>query len=70
MGVMVSVILGLAVGAIVLIVWAPWRRVRAEGPLPPDVEARVLLGEDPTEPEAGGRRPAHRKRVSRTRPAR
>lgn len=36
------------VGAgIVAIVWAPWRSVREEHPLEPDVETRLLLGEDP-----------------------
>ena len=34
-------------GAIGTIVWAPWRKVRDEHPLPDDVEARLLLGEDP-----------------------
>jgi len=67
MGVTVSVILGLAIGAIILIVWAPWRRVRAEGPLPPDVEAQVLLGGDPARPGAERRRSTARSRVPRTR---
>ena len=43
----VIVIVGLAVVALVLIVVAPWRRVRAERPLPRDIEARLLLGEPP-----------------------
>ena len=39
---------GLSVVVLVLIVAAPWRRVRAEsGRLDRDVEARLLLGEDP-----------------------
>lgn len=43
----VIVIVGLAVVALALIVVAPWRRVRAERPLPRDVEARLLMGEPP-----------------------
>ena len=44
--VMVAVILGLAcVAALVLIVVAPWKRVREEPPIPDDVETRLLLGE-------------------------
>ncbi len=39
---------GVSVVVLVLIVAAPWRRVRAEsGRLDRDVEARLLLGEDP-----------------------
>jgi hypothetical protein len=37
----------LSVAALVLIVVAPWRRVRSERPLPEDIEARLLLGESP-----------------------
>ncbi|MCZ7525751.1 MAG: hypothetical protein M5U14_04785 [Acidimicrobiia bacterium] len=33
--------------ALALIVAAPWRRVRSERPLDPQVEARLLLGDDP-----------------------
>jgi hypothetical protein len=33
-----------------MIVIAPSRRVRAERPLPPDVEAKLLLGQDPDQP--------------------
>ena len=41
---------GLSVVVLVLIVAAPWRRVRAESRgLDKDVEARLLLGEDPEE---------------------
>lgn len=43
----VIAIVGLALVALVLIVVAPWRRVRAERPLPRDVETRLLLGEPP-----------------------
>jgi hypothetical protein len=32
---------------LVLLVWAPWKSVRSEPPLPDDVETRLLLGEDP-----------------------
>ena len=45
------VVAGLAfvmgVVVLVLLVWAPWKSVRAEPPLPDDVETRLLLGEDP-----------------------
>jgi hypothetical protein len=37
----------LGVVVLVLLVWAPWKSVRAEPPLPDDVETRLLLGEDP-----------------------
>jgi hypothetical protein len=37
----------LGVVVLVLLVWAPWASVRNERPLPDDVEARLLLGEDP-----------------------
>jgi hypothetical protein len=41
---------GLSVVVLVLIVAAPWRRVRAESRgLDKEVEARLLLGEDPDE---------------------
>ena len=47
----VVVLAGLAfvVGVVVLVllVWAPWKSVRSEPPLPDEVEARLLLGEDP-----------------------
>jgi hypothetical protein len=48
----VIVIVGLAVVTLVAIIVAPFRRVRAEGPLPSDVQARVLLGESPSQIEA------------------
>jgi hypothetical protein len=35
--------------ALVLIVVAPWRRIRAEPRIPKYVETRLLLGEDPKE---------------------
>ena len=47
-------IVGLAVGASVaaflMILIGPSRKVRAEGALPPDVEAKLLLGQDPEQP--------------------
>ncbi len=48
---MVQFFVGLVVGAstvaLLMILIAPSRRVRAEQPLPRDVETRLLLGEDP-----------------------
>ena len=47
---MVAVICaGICVIAILVIVLAPWRRVRNEPRLGSDVESRLLLGEDPNE---------------------
>lgn len=43
----VIVIVGLALLTLAAIIVAPFRRVRAERPLPADVETRVLLGEPP-----------------------
>jgi hypothetical protein len=46
----VAVVLGsVCLMALVVIVVAPWRKVRAEHGLPEEVEARLLLGEDPKE---------------------
>jgi hypothetical protein len=43
-----AIVLGAAcVAALVIIVVAPWRMVRAEHRLPEETEARLLLGEDP-----------------------
>src|SRR5262249_14772073 len=39
----------LGVVVLVLLVWAPWKSVRKERPLPDDVETRLLLGEAPAE---------------------
>ena len=39
----------LSVVVLLLIVIAPWKRVRDERPLDPEIEARLLLGEDPDE---------------------
>jgi len=43
----VVIVVGLALITLIAIIVAPSRRVRAERPLPSDVEARVLLGESP-----------------------
>lgn len=69
MSIVVIGVVALAVVALVLIVWAPWRRVRAEGPLPPEIEAQILLGQDPSRPGPpfGGRRPARPWRLRRSR---
>jgi hypothetical protein len=46
----VAIVLGVAcVAALTIIVVAPWRKVRAEHPLSEEVEARLLLGDDPAE---------------------
>ena len=46
----VLVIVGVvAVALLVLIVVAPWKQVRAEPPLDPEVEAKILLHRDPDE---------------------
>jgi hypothetical protein len=42
-----GVLFVLGVVVLVLLVWAPWKSVRREPPLPDDVETRLLLGEDP-----------------------
>ncbi len=42
-----SAIVAVSAVAVVLIVVAPWRRVRAEKPLDPVIETRLLLNEDP-----------------------
>jgi hypothetical protein len=49
---LVLVIVGVAALALIAIIVAPFRKVRAEGPLPSDVQARVLLGEKPDQIEA------------------
>jgi hypothetical protein len=44
----VAIFLGIAcLSAFLVIVVAPWRRIRAERPLPDEVESRLLLGDDP-----------------------
>ncbi len=51
---MVEFVVGIVVGAcaalLLVILVGPSRRVRAERPLPPDVEAKLLLGQDPDQP--------------------
>lgn len=49
MSVVVVIVVGVALVALLAIIVAPSRSIRAEGPLPDDVEARVLLGESPRE---------------------
>jgi hypothetical protein len=44
----VAIFLGVAcLAALLIIVVAPWHRIRAEKPLPDEVESRLLLGDDP-----------------------
>ena len=43
----VGVVVGASLVALLMILIAPSRRVRAEPPLPRDVETRLLLGQDP-----------------------
>ena len=46
----VAILVGAAcLAALLVIVVAPWRRVRAEPRMRDDVETRLLLGEDPKE---------------------
>lgn len=60
----VIVIVGLAAITLVAIIVAPFRRVRAEGPLPGDVQARVLLGEPPDQIDAELDAEMHSQRAS------
>jgi hypothetical protein len=46
----VGVVVGASIVALAAIVIAPSRRVRAEPPLPREVEYKLLLGEDPDQP--------------------
>lgn len=43
----VWLIVAVAVLVLAAIVFAPWRRIRAEKPLEPEVETRIMSGEDP-----------------------
>jgi hypothetical protein len=43
----VGLIVGASLVALLMILIAPSRRVRAERPLPRDVETSILLGQDP-----------------------
>jgi hypothetical protein len=46
----VAILVGVAcLGALVVIVVAPWRRIRSEPRISDDVESRLLLGDDPKE---------------------
>jgi hypothetical protein len=47
---LVGLVVGASIAMLLMIVIGPSRRVRAEHPLPPDVEAKLLLGEDPDQP--------------------
>jgi len=55
---------------LILIVVAPWRGVRREPPLDDEVEARLLLGEDPDEidRDLAGREARRRGQVTDLRP--
>jgi hypothetical protein len=46
----VGLVVGASIALLLMIVIAPSRRVRAERRLPPDVEAKILLGQDPDQP--------------------
>src|SRR5262249_44686299 len=46
----VGLVVGASAAAVLIIFIGPSRRVRAERPLPPDVEAKLLLGQDPEQP--------------------
>jgi hypothetical protein len=46
----VGIVVGASAAALIIIVLAPSRRVRAERPLPRDVESKLLLGQDPDQP--------------------
>jgi hypothetical protein len=46
----VGIIVGASAALLLVILVGPSRRVRAERPLPPDVEAKLLLGQDPDQP--------------------
>ena len=46
----VGIVVGASVAALLMILIAPSRRVRAEKPLPPEVETKILLGIDPEQP--------------------
>ena len=44
-----AIVCALSVVGLLLIVVAPWRKVREEPPLDEEVQTRLLLGEDPQE---------------------
>ena len=49
MSLLAVICVGACALAIALIVVAPWRRVREEPPLEPEVQTRLLLGDSPEE---------------------
>ena len=55
LGFAIGLIVGIACTMLALIVFAPWRRVRSEPPLPLETQLRLLLGLDPE----GGELTAH-----------
>jgi hypothetical protein len=55
----VGLIVGASVVALLMILIGPSRRVRAEPPLPRDVETKLLLGEDPDDPTIPPPSPEH-----------
>ena len=46
----VGIVVGASAAALLMILIGPSRRVRAEPPLPREVETRLLLGQDPEQP--------------------
>lgn len=60
----------LSVVLLLLIVIAPWKRVRADSGIDDEVEARLLLGEDPDviDRDIAAREAARRERVADFRP--
>ena len=46
----VGIVVGASIAGLLMILIGPGRRVRAERPLPRDVEAKLLLGMDPDQP--------------------
>ncbi len=46
----VGLVVGASVAAFLMILIGPSRKVRAEAPMPPDVQAKLLLGQDPEQP--------------------
>jgi hypothetical protein len=55
----VGLIVGASLVALLMILIGPSRRVRAEPPLPRDVETKLLLGEDPDDPTIPPPSPEH-----------
>jgi hypothetical protein len=54
----VGVVAGASLALLLVIVWPPSRRVREETGMDPEVEARLLLGEDPDEAAKPAKPPA------------